>query len=79
MYGFGWRSYVPVHVRREQANRRLQALRKKGLEIEPLEVAGRQIAKTFWGARMCAMVRSVICRSRREASGPWSVDLRSTK
>lgn len=53
MYGFRWRPYVPVHVRRERAKRSLQAMRKKGIEIDPVEIEGRQIAGTFWGQAWC--------------------------
>lgn len=53
MRGFGWRPYVPVHVRRNRAQRELAAMRKQGMNPEPVEIAGRVIARTFWGASWC--------------------------
>lgn len=51
-YG-GWAPYVPVAVRRAKAARKVDALRKKGAKIEPVEVEGRKIADTFWGEAWC--------------------------
>lgn len=51
-YG-GWAPYVPVAVRRAKAARKVDALRKKGAKIEPVEVEGRKIAHTFWGQAWC--------------------------
>jgi uncharacterized Zn finger protein/DNA-binding XRE family transcriptional regulator len=51
-YG-GWAPYVPVAVRRAKAARKVEALRKKGAKIEPVEVEGRKIAHTFWGQAWC--------------------------
>lgn len=48
-----WRTYVPVARRRANAAREMQKLRKKGMQIEPVEVEGRKIAKTFWGEAWC--------------------------
>ncbi|MCK4305179.1 MAG: SWIM zinc finger family protein [Candidatus Eisenbacteria sp.] len=53
MRGFRWRPYVPVHVRQQRAARRVDALRKKGKQIAPVEIASRQIARTFWGQAWC--------------------------
>ena len=53
MWGFRWRAYVPVHVRRQRAARRMNTLRKKGKQIEPIEITGRKIARTFWGQAWC--------------------------
>lgn len=49
----GWAPYVPVAERRRRAMRKMDALRKKGVDIQPVEIAGRQIAKTFWGEAWC--------------------------
>ncbi len=52
-YG-GWGSgYVSASSRRQQAERKLAALRKQGREVSPVEVEGRKIAKTFWGKAWC--------------------------
>ena len=51
-YG-GWAPYVPVAERRARAAREVSKLRKKGMKIEPIEVHGRKIARTFWGEAWC--------------------------
>ncbi len=51
-YG-GWRPYVSVAKRRANAIREMNKLRKKGAEIEPIEIQGRKIARTFWGEAWC--------------------------
>ena len=50
---YEWRPYVPVAERRRQAMRKMERLRKKGLHIQPVEVMGRKIARTFWGQAWC--------------------------
>ena len=50
---YEWRPYVPVAQRRAKANREMQKLRKQGVDIEPVEVQGRKIARTFWGEGWC--------------------------
>lgn len=54
MRWYDWRPYVPVGVRRARAVKKLEKLRKKGIDITPVAIAGRQIAKTFWGEAWCA-------------------------
>ena len=51
-YG-GWRPYVSVAQRRARAAREMNKLRKKGMDIEPVEIQGRNIARTFWGKAWC--------------------------
>ncbi len=51
-YG-GWSPYVPVARRRARAAKEIKKLRKKGMEIEPIEIEGRKIAHTFWGEAWC--------------------------
>ncbi|MDY0167337.1 MAG: SWIM zinc finger family protein [Thermoguttaceae bacterium] len=50
---FQWAPYVPVAVRRRRAMKKMEALRKKGVDIQPVEIEGRTIARTFWGAGWC--------------------------
>src|SRR3989304_9485824 len=50
---YGWRSYVPVHVRRAKAEREMAKLAKKGQQVAPVHIAGRAIARTFWGKSWC--------------------------
>ena len=51
-YG-GWAPYVPVAERRARAAREVSKLRNKGMKIEPIEIHGRKIARTFWGEAWC--------------------------
>jgi uncharacterized Zn finger protein len=46
---YGWAPYVPVAERRRKAQKKMEALRKKGMNIEPVVFDGRMIARTFWG------------------------------
>lgn len=48
-----WAPYVPVADRRRQAEKTVQALRKKGKTILPVVIEGRKIAKSFWGEAWC--------------------------
>ena len=57
-YDGGWVPYVSVAERRRKAERTLQKLRKKGVEISPVQLEGRQIAKTFWGKAWCDNLES---------------------
>ncbi|MDZ7619945.1 MAG: SWIM zinc finger family protein [Patescibacteria group bacterium] len=50
---FQWKPYVPVAKRRQQANKKMEALRKKGVTIQPVAIEGRTIARTFWGKAWC--------------------------
>jgi len=50
---YGWRPYVSVAQRRRQAVVEMQRLRKQGVDIQPVEIEGRKIAKTFWGQAWC--------------------------
>jgi uncharacterized Zn finger protein len=50
---YGFRPYVPVAVRQQQAKKKLAALRKQGRSVEPVEIEGRTIAKSFWGSSWC--------------------------
>ncbi len=49
----GWAPYVPVARRRANAAKEMKKLIKKGMKIEPIEVQGRKIARTFWGEAWC--------------------------
>lgn len=52
-YGWRWRPYVPVAQRRAKAMKQMEKLRKKGMDIQPVKIEGRQIARTFWGRGWC--------------------------
>ena len=53
-----WRPYVPVAVRRARARREMNKLRKKGKDVQPIEIEGRAIARSFWGKRWCEHLES---------------------
>lgn len=53
-WGYGWRPYVPVAQRRAKAARELAKLAKSGGKAaEPVVLAGRSIASSFWGKAWC--------------------------
>ena len=53
MSWYEWREYVPVAVRRHQAQEKLKKLKKKGQSVAPVTIEGRTIAKSFWGKSWC--------------------------
>jgi uncharacterized Zn finger protein len=53
MGGFGWKPYVPVGKRREDARRKAEKLKKQGKSVSPVRIEGRAIAKSFWGKSWC--------------------------
>lgn len=55
---FGWRPYVPVARRRAKAKQKMEKLRKKGKNIQPVEIDGRVIAHSFWGKAWCEHLES---------------------
>jgi len=58
MSWFRWAPYVPVAERRRRAQKKMAALRKRGVDIQPVEIEGRKIAKTFWGQAWCDHLES---------------------
>lgn len=52
-YYDGWPPYVPVAKRREQAAKQVAKMKKKGMNILPIVIEGRTIARTFWGKAWC--------------------------
>lgn len=55
---YGYRPYVPVARRRARAHREMGKLRKKGVAVQPVEIDGRTIARTFWGKAWCDHLES---------------------
>ena len=53
MAWYSWAPYVPVAERRRRALRKMEALKKKGVNVQPVRIDGRKIAKTFWGEAWC--------------------------
>lgn len=58
MRGEYWSPYIPVAARREKAKKKMLQLQKKGHDVKPVEIEGRKIAKTFWGAGWCNHLES---------------------
>jgi uncharacterized Zn finger protein len=56
-YG-GWAPYVSVAERRRRAMKKMAALRKKGVDVQPVEIEGRKIAHSFWGEGWCEHLES---------------------
>jgi len=54
-----WAPYVPVAARRHRAQKKMAQLRKKGVDIQPIEIEGRKIAKTFWAQAWCDHMESL--------------------
>jgi uncharacterized Zn finger protein len=50
---YGWRPYISVAERRRSAILQMEKLRKKGMDVSPVRIEGRQIARTFWGKAWC--------------------------
>ena len=55
---YEWAPYVSVAKRRMKAQREMAKLRKKGMDIQPIEIDGRKIARTFWGQAWCDHLES---------------------
>jgi len=51
-YGY-WKPYVPVAQRRAQAQKAVAKAKKAGQAMQPVVIAGRTIARTFWGKAWC--------------------------
>lgn len=49
---------MPLAERRAKAARRIEALKRKGLKIDPVRIEGPQIARTFWGRAWCDHLES---------------------
>ncbi len=56
-YG-GWAPYVSVAERRRKAAQKMESLRKKGVDIQPITIEGRKIARSFWGEAWCEHLES---------------------
>jgi len=50
---FGWKPYVPVAKRRQQAERAAAKLKKSGEAMSPVTAGRGAIATTFWGKAWC--------------------------
>ena len=64
-----WAPYVPVAERRAAAARKMQKLKKKGQNIQPVEIEGRTIVRTFWGKAWCSHMESFCDEDNRLPRG----------
>ncbi len=48
-----WPPYVSVAKRRRRAEKKIAKMRKSGRDVAPVDIEGRNIATTFWGAAWC--------------------------
>jgi len=53
-----WAPYVSVAERRANALREMGKLRKKGKDIQPVQLEGQTIARSFWGKGWCDHLES---------------------
>ncbi|MCP4644088.1 MAG: helix-turn-helix domain-containing protein [bacterium] len=53
-----WGRYVSVAERRAKAKRQMNKLREKGEDIQPVEIEGQTIARSFWGRGWCTHLES---------------------
>lgn len=51
---YGFMPYVSVAEKEQRARQALTRLRRKGHQPQPVQIAGRDIAKTWWGRSWCA-------------------------
>jgi len=76
--------YVTAAERRAKAQRAARKLAKGGRELQPVEIAGRTIAKTFWGKAWCRNLEAYsdyanrLPRGRTYARNGSILDLRIT-
>ncbi len=67
---YGFRPYVSVAQRRLNAQRELARLaKKKGFVARPIEIEGRTIARSFWGAAWCDNLESYMDYANRLPRG----------
>lgn len=50
--------YVPVGARRARTLLEMRRLRANGMNVQPVELMGRTIARSFWGRRWCEHLES---------------------
>jgi uncharacterized Zn finger protein len=66
---YGWAPYVTVAERRAKARKQLEKMKKKGLNVQPVELSGRKIAASFWGKGWCEHMESFSDYSNRLPRG----------
>jgi uncharacterized Zn finger protein len=66
---YGFRPYVSVAERRRKAERQMAKLAKNGKVIQPVQLEGRTIARTFWGKAWCENLESYMDYANRLPRG----------
>jgi uncharacterized Zn finger protein len=66
---YGFRPYVSVAERQRNAQREMAKLTKKGLVVRPVNIEGRTIANSFWGAAWCDNLESYMDYANRLPRG----------
>ena len=64
-----WSPYVPVAKRLQKAQKKMQQLKKKGQNIQPIKIEGRIIAHSFWGKAWCTHMESFCDEGNRLSRG----------
>lgn len=62
-------SYVPVDEQRARTVSEMQELRSRGVKLQPIEIRGRTIARSFWGRLWCEHLESFSEYAARLAHG----------
>lgn len=55
---YGWGPYVTVAERRAMARKQIEKMKKRGIEVRPVQPNGRKIAGSFWGKGWCDHMES---------------------
>lgn len=69
MARYQWKPYVPVAERRRKAAKKMQSLAKKGVNVQPVSIEGRTIARSFWGKSWCQHLENFSDYSNRLPRG----------
>lgn len=68
-YRGGFSPYISVTERRRQATKKIEAMKKLGKTLSPVQIEGRMIARTFWGKAWCDNLESYSDFSNRLPRG----------
>ncbi len=83
-WGYGYYSTPSVAQQKKQAEKRLAKIRKSRPDIQPVQIEGQKIAKTWWGVSWCqnleryADYSNRIGRGRSYVRNGFVLDLRIT-
>jgi uncharacterized Zn finger protein len=81
---YGWPKYISVAERKRKAEKKAAELIKKGKKLEPINIEGRTIAKTYWGRSWCENLESYsdyanrLPRGRTYVRNGFVIDLKIT-